>query len=71
MALGDKRKAARLRVVDDDIRHESAHELESSMGTFGSEPEWHQAGEEALKGHEPIRGSIRISFPAFPTSISM
>jgi steroid delta-isomerase-like uncharacterized protein len=59
--------AARLRVVDDHIRFESAHDLGSLMDTFGAEPEWHnQAGEEVLRGYEPIHGFYRDLFAGFP-----
>jgi steroid delta-isomerase-like uncharacterized protein len=59
--------AARLRVVDDHIRFECAHELDRLMGTFGSEPEWHyQAGEQVLHGHEAIRDFYADLFRGFP-----
>lgn len=67
MALDEKRRAARLQVVSDHIRHESAHDLDPFMDTFGSDPEWHnQAGEEVLRGHEPIRGFYHDLFSGFP-----
>jgi steroid delta-isomerase-like uncharacterized protein len=59
--------AARLRVVDDHIRFECAHDLGSVMDTFGHEPEWHnQAGEQVLRGYEPIHGFYHDLFAGFP-----
>ncbi len=59
-------ETARLRVVDDHIRFECAHELDSLMATFGSEPEWHnQAGEQVLRGHDAIRGFYAGLFHGF------
>ncbi len=59
--------AARLRVVDDHIRFESAHDLGNLMDTFGVEPEWYnQAGEEVLRGYESIHGFYHDLFAGFP-----
>jgi steroid delta-isomerase-like uncharacterized protein len=59
--------ASRLRVVDDHIRFECAHELDSLMSTFGAEPEWHdRAADEVLNGHHPIRGFYANLFRGFP-----
>jgi len=59
--------AARLRVVEEHIRLECAHELDGLMGTFGMHPEWHnQAGGEVLHGHEAIRGFYEDLFRGFP-----
>ncbi|HKD04404.1 MAG TPA: ester cyclase [Bryobacteraceae bacterium] len=59
--------ATRLRIVDDHIRFECAHELDSLIGTFGSEPEWHnRAADEVLNGHHLIRGFYSDLFRGFP-----
>jgi hypothetical protein len=59
--------AARMRLVEDHIRLECAHELDGLMSTFGAEPEWHnQAGGEVLRGNEAIRGFYHDLFRGFP-----
>lgn len=59
--------ALRLQTVDDHIRFECAHELDSLMATFGAEPEWHnQAGEQVLRGHDMVRGFYATLFAGFP-----
>ena len=59
--------AARLRVVEDHIHFECAHELDPLMATFGSQPEWHnQAGEQVLRGSDSIRGFYAELFSGFP-----
>jgi steroid delta-isomerase-like uncharacterized protein len=66
LTLDPATTAARLRVVEDHIRFECAHELDPLMGTFGSEPEWHnQAGEEVLRGNDAIRGFYHDLFAGF------
>ena len=67
MTLDSATIAARLRVVDDHIRFECAHDLDPLMGTFGSEPEWHnRASEEVLNGHDSIRDFYAELFRGFP-----
>jgi predicted ester cyclase len=66
MTLNSERAAARLQVVDDHIRFECAHELDPLMETFGLEPEWHNVGEQALHGHDSIRGFYGALFRGFP-----
>jgi predicted ester cyclase len=58
--------AARLRLVDDHVRFECAHELDPLIGTFGSEPEWHNIGAQTLHGHDAIRGFYSELFRGFP-----
>ncbi|MCW5980167.1 MAG: ester cyclase [Bryobacteraceae bacterium] len=58
--------AARLRVVDDHIRFECAHELDPLIATFGSEPEQHHVGQEKLHGHDAIRAFYSGLFRGFP-----
>jgi len=63
LTLDPETTTARLRVVDDHIRFECAHELDPLMGTFGSEPEWHnRAAEEVLNGHDSIREFLCQAF---------
>jgi len=67
LTLDPETTTARLRVVDDHIRFECAHELDPLMGTFGSEPEWHnRAAEEVLNGHDSIREFYAKLFRGFP-----
>ena len=69
LGLDPATRTARLRVVDDHIRLECAHELGSLMDTFGAEPEWHnQAGEQMLRGYQAIHGlyhDLSAGFPDF------
>ena len=59
--------AARLRLVEEHIRLECAHELDGLMETFGMDPEWHnQAGGEVLHGQEAIRSFYNDLFRGFP-----
>jgi steroid delta-isomerase-like uncharacterized protein len=61
------RTAARLRMVDEHIAHESAHRLEPLVATFGAEPEWHDtAGGQMLAGDEAIRQFYAALFHGFP-----
>jgi steroid delta-isomerase-like uncharacterized protein len=67
MGLDPATTGTRLRVVEDHIRFECAHDLGSLMDTFGADPEWHnQAGEQVLRGYEPIHGFYHDLFAGFP-----
>jgi predicted ester cyclase len=67
LMLDSATTASRLRVVDDHIRFECAHELGPLMDTFGPEPEWHnRASEETLRGHDAIREFYADLFRGFP-----
>lgn len=67
VTLSPATTAARLRIVEDHIRFECAHELDPLIGTFGSEPEWHnQAAEQVLHGHDAIREFYAELFRGFP-----
>ena len=63
----DNRTAARMKVVDAHIEHESAHDLEQLVATFGANPEWHnKAADEVLNGHDAIRQFYAALFEGFP-----
>ena len=66
LTLDPATAAARLRIVDDHIRFECAHELDLLIGTFGTEPEWHHVGQHTLYGHDAIRGFYSDLFRGFP-----
>jgi len=58
---------ARMQAVDDHIRFESSHDLESLVGTFGDNAEWHnKPSGDILHGHDAIRGFYRDLFDGFP-----
>jgi steroid delta-isomerase-like uncharacterized protein len=58
--------SARLRIVEDHIRFECRHEIDSLMGTFGPAPEWHnQAAKDVLRGHDAIRTFYAELFRGF------
>jgi steroid delta-isomerase-like uncharacterized protein len=65
--MGSSRIAARMKVVDAHIEHESTHEIEPLVATFGANPEWHNMpGDEVLHGHEAIRTFYAALFAGFP-----
>ena len=65
--MNNSRIAARMKVVDAHIEHESAHHLEQLVDTFGANPEWHnKAGDEVLNGHDAIRNFYAALFGGFP-----
>ena len=66
LTLDPATAAARLQVVDDHVRFECAHELDLLIGTFGSDPEWHNVGQQVLQGHDAIRGFYSDLFRGFP-----
>jgi steroid delta-isomerase-like uncharacterized protein len=58
---------ARWRVVEDHIRFEETHDLESLVNTFGSNPEWHnKPSSDVFHGHDAIRGFYGGLFAGFP-----
>jgi steroid delta-isomerase-like uncharacterized protein len=62
-----ERSAARMKAVEDHIRFESSHDLESLIGTFGDDPEWHnKPSNDVLNGHDAIRVFYRDLFVGFP-----
>ena len=65
--MDSSRIAARMKVVDAHIEHESARQLEPLVATFGANPEWHnKPGDEVLNGHDAIRNFYAALFEAFP-----
>ena len=49
------------------MRLESRHELDALVGTFGTDPEWHnKPSEDILRGHEAIRQFYGDLFQGFP-----
>ena len=60
---------ARFRVVEDHIRFEAAHDLDSLVDTFGDDAEWHnKPSNDVLKGRDAIRsfyGDLFVGFPDF------
>ena len=64
---GRDRAVVRMQAVEDHIRFESSHELESLVRTFGHDPEWHnKPSSDVLKGHDAIRGFYGDLFAGFP-----
>jgi steroid delta-isomerase-like uncharacterized protein len=58
---------ARMRAVDDHIRFEAEHDLQSLVGTFGDDPEWHnKPSNDVLHGHDSIRAFYADIFGGFP-----
>lgn len=58
---------ARWKVVEEHIRFEAAHELDSLVRTFGDDPEWHnKPSNDILHGHDAIRGFYGAIFTGFP-----
>ena len=58
---------ARWRAVEQHIRFEEAHDLDSLVSTFGDDPEWHnKPSNDVLHGHEAIRGFYGGLFTGFP-----
>ncbi len=61
------RSAAQLRIVEEHIRLEAAHDLEPLVATFGENPEWHnKPNDQVLLGHDAIRGFYGDLFHGFP-----
>jgi steroid delta-isomerase-like uncharacterized protein len=61
------RTEARRRVVEDHIRFESARDVDSLVGTFGGNPEWHnKPTNDVLHGYDAIRGFYSDLFGGFP-----
>jgi steroid delta-isomerase-like uncharacterized protein len=65
--LSESRRAARIQVVEDHIRHENAHELKPLVATFGGSPEWHSMPTgEVFSTHADIHGFYAALFTGFP-----
>ena len=58
---------ARWRAVEDHIRFEAAHDLDSLVNTFGDDAEWHnKPTNDVLHGYDAIRGFYGDLFAGFP-----
>jgi steroid delta-isomerase-like uncharacterized protein len=58
---------ARWRTIEDHIRFEAAHDLDSLVKTFGDGPEWHnKPSNDVLHGHDAIRSFYGDLFAGFP-----
>ncbi len=58
---------ARLRAVEDHIRFEAAHDLDSLVDTFGDAAEWHnKPANDVMKGRNAIRTFYSDLFAGFP-----
>jgi steroid delta-isomerase-like uncharacterized protein len=66
-ALKRDSASARLRIVEEHIRLEKAHDLGPLVATFGLNPEFHnKAGDQVLQGHDAIRDFYGDLFRGFP-----
>ena len=64
-----EQREARLRIVQEHVEREQAHELDALVATFGDSPEWHNKPDgQVLAGHGAIRdfyGGLFLGFPNF------
>jgi steroid delta-isomerase-like uncharacterized protein len=62
-----KQHEARWRAVEDHIRFEGIHDLDSLLDTFGENPEWYnKPSNDILHGRDAIRGFYGDLFAGFP-----
>jgi steroid delta-isomerase-like uncharacterized protein len=62
-----EQREARLRIVQEHVEREQAHELDALVATFGDSPEWHhKADGQLLAGHVSIRDFYGGLFRGFP-----
>ena len=61
------RAEAWLKIVDEHIAQEVAHQLDPLVATFGDDPEWHnKPGGNVMHGHSAIRDFYAALFHGFP-----
>jgi steroid delta-isomerase-like uncharacterized protein len=63
--LDDRRVAARIRLVDEHVRAENAHELDRLMETFGAEPTF-DLNHDRISGHGGIHSFYADLMKGFP-----
>src|SRR5262245_53552106 len=62
-----ERQQARLRIVQEHVERERAHQLDALVDTFGDSPEWHhKADGQVLAGRGAIRDFYHALFQGFP-----
>lgn len=65
--IGGARRAARLAIVEEHVRAEVAHELDTVVATFGKNAVWNDKGaREDHFGHDGVRSHYAELFEGFP-----
>jgi SnoaL-like domain len=65
VTIDERRIAARIKVVDEHVRAENAHELDATMATFNEAPD-SKVNNDEFSGRESVRAFYADVFTGFP-----